>query len=78
MLLLIFGLILTLGTVQAYDNGNKLAVNIYPGDTVFIGESGLNISAALGLETEIAYFFEGSNVHTDEPEKVVPLTSAEI
>ncbi len=78
VLLLIFGLLLTVGTVQAYDNGNKLAVNIYQGDTVFIGESGLDISGALGLETEIAYYFEGSNVQTDEPEKVVPLAPAEI
>ncbi len=53
-------------------------MNIYPGDTVFIGESGLNISASLGLETEIAYFFEGSDLQMDEPEKVVRLTPAEI
>ncbi len=77
-LLLTLGLILTVGIVQAYDNGNKFAVNISQGDTVFLGESGLDISGALGLETEIAFFFEGSDIRTDEPERVVSLTNAEI
>ncbi len=76
--LVLIGIIFTAGVAQAYDNGNKLAEKICQGDTVFIGESGLDISAALGLETEIAYFFEGSNIRTDEPEKVVSITSSEM
>ena len=74
---ILLGFFITVGTVQAYDN-NTLAVMICPGDTVFIGESGLNISPAIGLENKIAYFFEGSNIHTDVPETLITLTKKEI
>ncbi len=76
-MLMLIVLFIAVGTVQAYDN-NALAVMICPGDTVFIGESGLNISPAIGLESKIAYFFEGSNIHTDVPETIITITKSEI
>jgi len=75
MLIVLF---ITVGTVQAYDNGNTLAVIICQGDQVFIGESGLDISSTLGLESEIAYFSEGSDFKTYVPEKIVTLTAKDI
>jgi hypothetical protein len=55
-----------------------LAVNITAGDTVFIGESGLNISATLNElnANAIAWYAAGSSPKAgDAPKKVVTLTN---
>jgi hypothetical protein len=44
---------------------------IMQGNTVFIGEQGLDISAALGGATQIAWFRPGSNPAVDVPSSVV-------
>jgi len=50
-------------------------VNISTGDTVFIGESGLNISAPLNGNYTIAWYAAGSSPKQgDAPKKVVTLT----
>ncbi|MBR6497815.1 MAG: DUF3821 domain-containing protein, partial [Methanomicrobium sp.] len=55
------------------------AVNISTGDTVFIGESGLNITGVLNNGTNaIAWYSAGSTVGTDTPKKVVTLTETQI
>ena len=56
----------------------SFAVNISTGDTVFIGESGLNITAALNGTTAIAWYSSGSTVGADTPAKVVTLTETQI
>ena len=42
-------------------------VNITPGQTIFIGESGLCISQAVGNNTKLAWFASGANTTTDQP-----------
>jgi len=48
---------------------------ITQGDTVFVGESGLNIAATLGGYTKVAWWQPDSVVGTDEPEQILTPTN---
>lgn len=57
--------VLLMGPVSAASN------TILQGNTVFIGEQGLDISAALGGANQVAYFRSGSNPAVDVPSTVI-------
>jgi hypothetical protein len=48
---------------------------INPGDMVFIGEQGLDISAAMGGDTQIGWWASGAAVSTSSPDKTITVTS---
>ena len=51
--------------------------DITAGDTVLVGESGLNVINALGAYNQIAWWTPGSNIASDSPNKVIRVTSKE-
>jgi trimeric autotransporter adhesin len=55
---------IAVGSASAYP---VYAENITPGDTIFVGESGLCIGAPLGGNSKLAWYASGSNPTTDEP-----------
>lgn len=48
--------------------------DIDEGDTVFIGETGLDITDAVDAYNQIAWWAPGLDVATDEPSKILPLS----
>jgi hypothetical protein len=51
------------------------AINtIRPGNTVFIGEEGLDISAAVGEDTQIGWWASAADITTTSPTKTIDLT----
>ena len=46
---------------------------INPGATVFIGESGLDITQAIGTSTTIAWWAPGTDIHASAPAKVLAI-----
>ena len=61
------------------DTANPFAQNIAKGDKLFVGESGLDITAALEGNPQIAWWAPGSSaVGGDAPEKVVEPKGIEI
>ncbi len=74
-------------TVRYYDQpipggsgviDNPYSTGIFPGDTVFIGESNLNIYETLNKTRTIAWYAPGSRVGTDTPGKVITIAPIEI
>jgi hypothetical protein len=56
------------GTVNAAIN------TISPGNTVFIGEEGLNISAAMGQDNQIGWWASAADISTTSPGKTIDLS----
>ena len=53
--------------VYAGTSSNSFGVDISQGDSVFIGESGLNIAGAVGEANKIAWYADGSTPGSDTP-----------
>ena len=47
----------------------------HPGDTVFIGEQGLDITAAVGNATTLSYYTGSQTIGTSAPQKTVAVTN---
>jgi len=50
-------------------------VNVPQGGTVFLGEQGLNVAAALGNDTSIGWWASGAAIATSSPDSLVQITS---
>jgi len=48
---------------------------IYQGNTVFIGEQGLDITSAMGNDTQIGWWASGAAIATSSPESRMPVTT---
>jgi hypothetical protein len=48
---------------------------INPGNMVFIGEQGLDITAAMGGDTQIGWWASGAAISTSSPDKIIMVTS---
>jgi hypothetical protein len=49
---------------------------ISQGNTVFLGEDGLNISGALGADSQIGWWASGAAIATSSPDDTYPITAA--
>ncbi len=68
--LLLLGILLIVGFTQG------AAINtINSGNTVFLGEQGLDISAAMGSDTKIGWWASGADVNTASPDKTMDVSS---
>ncbi|MFA4860542.1 DUF3821 domain-containing protein [Methanoregula sp.] len=67
--LLLIGSLFLIGAVQ----GAIITVN--QGNTVFIGEQGLDISAAMGPDTSIGWWASGADVRSSTPSKTINVAS---
>jgi hypothetical protein len=48
---------------------------IRPGNTVFIGEQGLDITAAMEGDTILGWWASGAAIHTSAPDKTIPVSN---
>jgi hypothetical protein len=70
--ILLFFLLLTIGSVSA---AAPQIATILQGNTVFIGEQGLDITGALGSSTQIGWWASASDIATTSPTRVVSISS---
>ncbi|EHQ35925.1 MEMAR_RS02690 family S-layer glycoprotein [Methanoplanus limicola] len=64
-------LILLISPVMAGEYGTV----VYPGETVFIGESGLDITPAMAGNNVIGWYYAGNNPTTDAPSSVMTVSN---
>jgi hypothetical protein len=67
--LLFLGLILLIGCVQG------AVTTINQGNTVFIGEQGLDISGAMGSDTKIGWWASGADLRGSSPDKTLDVAT---
>jgi len=68
-IVLVFALLFLVGSVTAGIN------TILPGNTVFIGEEGLDISGALGGDTQIGWWASGASISGSSPGYTIFITN---
>src|SRR5208337_525421 len=59
----------------SYTSAAPPIATISQGNTIFIGEQGLDITRALGSSTQIGWWASAADIATSSPNQVVPISS---